>query len=63
MAKPSDIIRKHYNAMIKKNVKLKEVFPDSAMPALRQPPNLRKLQPVKRLWRVLRLHASIIGNV
>ena len=68
MAKPSDVMRKHYNAMIKKNENLKEVFPDPPMPALRQPPNLRrilctsKLQPVKRLQRVQRgTHRSAPG--
>ena len=58
MAKPSDVMSKHYNAMIKKNANLKEVFPDPPMPALRQPPNLRrilctsKLQPVQRAQRL-----------
>ena len=60
MAKPSNVMRKHYNAMIKKNENLKEVFPAPPMPALRQPPNLRrllcgsKLHPVKRAGRVKR---------
>ena len=27
MAKPGDVLRKHYNAMIRKNENLKEVFP------------------------------------
>ena len=54
MAKPSNVMRKHYNAIIKKNENLKEVFPAPPMPALRQPSNLRrlscgsKLHPVKR---------------
>ena len=60
MAKPADVLRKHFNAMIKKNENLKEVFPAPPMAALRQPPNLRrilcgsKLHPVKRAERVKR---------
>jgi hypothetical protein len=60
MAKPADVLRKHYNAMIRKNETLKEVFPAPPMPALRQPPNLRrilcgsKLHPVRRAERVKR---------
>ena len=60
MAKPSEVMRKHYNAMIKKNENLKEVFPAPPMPALRQPSNLRrilcgsKLHPIKRANRVQR---------
>jgi hypothetical protein len=60
MAKPGDVLRKHYNAMVKKNEHLKEVFPSPPMAALRQPPNLRrilcgsKLHPVRRAERVKR---------
>ena len=60
MAKPTEVMRKHYNAMIKKNKSLEEIFPAPPMPALRQPPNLRrilcgsKLNPVKRANRVRR---------
>ena len=36
MAKPGEVLRKHYNAMIRKNENLKEVFPAPPMPALRR---------------------------
>ena len=32
MAKPTEVMRKHYNAMLKKNENLKEFFPAPAMP-------------------------------
>jgi hypothetical protein len=37
MAKPGDLIGKHYNAMVKKNKHLKEVFPAPSPP----PPHLK----------------------
>ena len=60
MANPSEVMRKHYNAMMKKNETLREIFPGPPMPALRQPSNLRrilcgsKLHPIKRTNRVQR---------
>jgi hypothetical protein len=60
MAKPTEVMRKHYNTMLKKNENLKEFFPAPPMPALRQPPNLRrilcgsKLHPIRRANRVQR---------
>ena len=43
MAKASDVINKHYRAMIKKNQELLEVFPSNPMAGLRQPKNLRRI--------------------
>ena len=37
------VFKKHYNAMIFKKPELKETFSDPPMPALRQPPSLRKI--------------------
>ena len=60
MAKPGPEVKKHYNAMIRKNSYLREIFPAPPMAALRQGKNLRrilcssKLHPVKRLDRVRR---------
>ena len=60
MAKPSDVLNKHYRGMIKKNEGLLEVFPNPPMAGLRQPKNLRriicssKLFPVSRTDRVKR---------
>ena len=60
MAKPSEVLNKHYRAMTRKNEKLLEVFPSNPMAGLRQPKNLRrilcssKLHPVKRSNRVQR---------
>jgi hypothetical protein len=68
MAKPSEVFRKHFNGMVRKNGELKEIFPAPPMPALRQSKNLRrilcssKLSPIKRLDRVRRgTHKSAPG--
>jgi hypothetical protein len=39
----SQVFKKHYNAMLFKKPELKETFSDPPMPALRQPPSLRKM--------------------
>ena len=60
MAKPGQVMKKHYKAMMRKNDKLEEFFPAPPMPALRQPKNLRrilcssKLKPVQRSNRLQR---------
>ena len=36
------VFRKHHNAMLTEYPELREVFPEPPMPALRQPPNLRR---------------------
>ena len=60
MAKRSEVMRKHFNGMLRKNETLKEIFPAPPMPALRQPKNIRRilcssrLPPVKRSDRVKR---------
>ena len=60
MAKPSQVLNKHYRAMVRKKEELLEVFPANPMAGLRQPKNIRrilcssKLYPVKRGNRVQR---------
>ena len=60
MAKPGEVLNKHYRAMIRKNEELKEVFPSNPMAGLRQPKNLRrllcssKMYPIKRSKRLQR---------
>jgi hypothetical protein len=68
MAKPGPVMKKHYNAMIRKNGDLKEIFPAPPMAALRQGKNLRrilcssKLHPLKRADRVRRgVHKNAPG--
>ena len=54
MPKASEVLNKHYRAMLRKNEQLHEVFPSNPMAGLRQPKNLQRLlcssrlQPVKR---------------
>ena len=68
MPKVSDVLTKHYRAMIRKNEELQEVFPSIPLAGLRQPKNLgrilcsSKLQPVKRSTRLKRqTHADAPG--
>ena len=68
MPKASEVLNKHYRAMLRKNEQLHEVFPSNPMAGLRQPKNLQRLlcssrlQPVKRSARLQRsTHADAPG--
>ena len=43
MAKPSQVLNKHYRAMVRKKEELLEVFPANPMAGLRQPKNIRRI--------------------